>query len=341
MRSMDRYSRQALFRGLGETGQQRLGAGRAVVVGCGALGSWSSNLLVRAGVGTVRVVDRDFIEPSNLQRQVLFDEDDIAQGLPKAVAAVRKLARVNSSVTIEPLVVDLTARNAEAILADADVVVDGTDNFETRYLLNDACVKLGKPWVYGGVIGSYGLAMTVVPRETPCLRCVYAQPPPPGVTPTCDTAGVLNTVVGVIASVQCTEAIKLIAGARADLLAGLLHVDVWENRYHRLDTGGRSADCPACGRGRYEFLEARRGWVTATLCGRDAVQVCPAEPERLDLVALAARLATVGRVSHNAYMLRLEVGEHELTVFPDARTIVKGTSDEAVARGLHAKYVGA
>jgi len=337
----DRYVRQSLFAGIGPQGQQRLVEARVLVVGCGALGSHIVSSLVRAGIGTTTVVDRDFLELNNLQRQVLFDEDDLARGLPKAVAAAEKCARINSAVKVLPVVGDFNSGNAASLVEESDLVVDGTDNFQTRYLINDACVKLGRPWIYGGVVAGYGMSMVILPGETPCFRCVFPEPPAPGSTPTCDTIGVLEPAVAVVAAYECIEAIKILCGARDRLRSGLLHVDLWENRTVQMKVGERNPDCPACGRGDFEFLTARQVWMATSLCGRNAVQVSPASPASIDLVLLAERLANAGEVTVNAWLLRLRLEGYELTVFADGRTIVKGTSDEVVARNLHAKYVGA
>ncbi|HYU19335.1 MAG TPA: ThiF family adenylyltransferase [Chloroflexota bacterium] len=337
---MDRYSRQILFPGIGEDGQRRLLASRTTLVGCGALGTVLANALVRAGVGYLRIVDRDYVELSNLQRQILFDEDDAREGAPKAVAAAAKLARINSEVHVEAVIEDFGPDNAERLVRDSDLVLDGTDNFETRYVLNDACVKLGRPWVYAAAIASYGVVMPIVPGETSCLRCVFVQPPPTGSVDTCDTAGVLGPLPGVIANLAATEAIKLLVGAREQLSQGLLWVDVWHNSVQRTPLAGPASDCPTCQARRFEFLEDASRTRATTLCGRDAVQVRPTIGSPLDLHQLASRLAPIGRVQHNPHLLRLTVGGYQLTVFADGRTIVKGTSDPAIARSLYARYVG-
>ena len=337
---MDRYSRQIIFPGVGEEGQRRLLASRVTLIGCGALGTVLANSLVRAGVGELRIVDRDYVEWSNLQRQVLFDEQDAREGRPKAVAAAAKLAQINSEIRVEPIVEDVGPDNAERLVRDADVVLDGADNFETRYVVNDACVKLGRPWVYAAAIASYGVVMPIVPGDTPCLRCVFVQPPPAGGVDTCDTAGVLGPLPGVIAGFAATEAIKLLVGAREQLSRGLLWIDVWYNSVQRTPLGGPVADCPTCQQRRFEFLEAPAGSRAATLCGRDAVQIRPPNGGPLQLEALAARLAPVGQVRANEHLVRLAIDRYELTIFRDGRAIVKGTNDPAVARSLYARYVG-
>ncbi len=341
--STDRYSRQTLFAGIGAPGQRRLRAATVAIVGCGALGTVLANNCVRAGVGRVRLADRDYIELNNLQRQILFDETDIARGLPKATAAAQRLRAINHEVVVEPLVADVTVDNIEQLIEGADVVLDGTDNFETRYLLNDACVRAGIPWIYSGVIAAYGVTMTVVPHTTACLRCVFPERPLPGTTPTCDTAGVLNGIVGVIAGIAATEALKLLVGSE-QLARGMTWIDLWENTFDHFEVP-RQDECPACGLGHYEYLEATDVGLGTTLCGRNAVQVramgSVGASARLDLAALAERLRPVGEVTNNAFLLRLRVDGYELTIFPDARAIIKGTDDPAVARSIYARYVGA
>jgi molybdopterin/thiamine biosynthesis adenylyltransferase len=336
---LSRYARQILFHGVGEEGQRRLLASSAVVIGCGATGSTLCNHLARAGVGRLRIVDRDYIELNNLQRQLLFDEDDIAQGLPKAVAAARKLRRINSGIRIEEVVADVNPTNVESLIAEADVVLDGTDNFETRFLLNDACVKLGKPWVYCGVVASYGMTATIIPGQTACLRCLFGSVPAPGTSPTCDTVGVLGPVVGVLASIAAMEALKLLLG-RGERNRGLIHVDLWENSFDRFEVGLPRPDCPACGQRRFEFLDVAVGTRTTSLCGRDAVQVSVHGAPRVDLARLAERLSSAGKVVVNPFLLRAEIEGYEFTVFPDARAIIKGTTDEERAKVLYARYIG-
>jgi molybdopterin/thiamine biosynthesis adenylyltransferase len=335
----ERYIRQIIFAPLGAAGQERLLAARVVLIGCGANGTVMANTLARAGVGALVIVDRDFVELNNLQRQVLFDEEDVARGTPKAVAAAEKLRRVNSSIQIEGVVTDVNAENIEELIDGATLVMDGTDNFETRFLINDACVKHNLPWIYAGAVASYGMTMTIVPHETACLRCLFNREPPPGTLPTCDTAGVIAPIVNVTASIASAEAIKLLAGA-GTRNAGLINIDLWENTFDVFAVARRD-DCVACGQSQYEYLEgARGGTMTAFLCGRNAVQVNPGRGHTLDLETLAERLRGIGKVSLNEYLLKLSVDNYELTIFPDARTIVKGTDDAAVARSVYAKYVG-
>jgi adenylyltransferase/sulfurtransferase len=337
-----RYSRQARFGPLGEAGQRRLLASRVTVCGCGALGTVLANHLVRAGVGLVRIVDRDFIETHNLQRQILFDETDVADNLPKAEAAARKLRAINSQVEIEAVVTDIDYTNILELTRDVDLILDGTDNFETRYLINDAAVKQGKPWIFGGVIGSEGQTMTILPGETPCLRCVIETSPPPGMTPTCETAGVLGAAVAVVASFEAVEAIKLLAGAREAINRELIMVDVWDWSFRRLKIAALKdkVDCPCCKRRDFEWLDGRLGSHTTALCGRNAVQIATRQGEPLNFAELSHRLAGLGNVRHNAYMLRFGVEGYEFTVFPDGRAIIKGTNDIPKARTLYAQYVG-
>jgi adenylyltransferase/sulfurtransferase len=340
--SLERYSRQMRFPGIGEQGQRRLRESRVTLCGCGALGTVLANALVRAGVGHLRLVDRDFIETHNLQRQVLFDEHDVAENLPKAEAAARKLAAVNSTVYVEPVVTDIDRTNVLDLVKDADLILDGTDNFEIRYLINDAAVKLGKPWVYGGCIGSHGQTMTILPGETPCLRCVFEAAPAPGEAATCETAGVLATIVSVIASYQATEALKVLTGRRDQVNRELLYFDVWENVQRRIKVAPLygKVDCPCCRRGRFEWLEGEQGSQTTSLCGRNAVQVAHRVPGRLDFEALADHLQPLGEVSFNRFLLKFQTEGCEFTVFPDGRAIIKGTSDPDKARTLYARYIG-
>lgn len=342
MTNLDRYSRQIRFAAIGEAGQRRLLASRALVCGCGALGSVLANTLARSGVGKLRIVDRDFVETSNLQRQVLFDEDDVAAQLPKAVAAANKLRRINSTIEIEPIVADVDHANVLGLLDDVDVLVDGTDNFETRFLLNDATVKLGVPWVYGGCIGAGGQTMTILPGETPCLRCLVQEAPPPGAMETCDTAGILSPIINVIASIQAMEAIKILSGHREAIQRNLLVFDLWENRVLPMKAGSLrdAGDCPTCCRREFPWLSGERGSHTAVLCGRNAVQLIQPGGMQLSLEALAEKLASVGRVTRNPFLLRLAVGDYLLTVFPDGRAIIGGTDDIPTARTIYAKYIG-
>ncbi len=336
---MSRYAKQIRFAPLGEDGQRRLGAARATLIGLGALGSMIANHLVRAGVGFVRLVDRDFVELDNLQRQVLYDEEDVRSNLPKAAAAAAKLARINAEVKLDPRVCDVNYANAEDLARDVDLVLDGTDNFETRFILNDACVKHAKPWVYGGCVGSYGMVMTVLPGEGPCFACLLGEMPAPGSSPTCDTAGVLNTAVGVVASLQANEALKLLAGKKEALAGGLQTLDVWHNTAQRIQVP-RSPSCPVCAKRQFRHLEANPSGATS-LCGRNAVQIVAPPGTALDLAEAERKLAPLGRVRRNAFLLKFAADGCEITLFPDARAIVQGTDDPARARSLYARYVGA
>jgi molybdopterin/thiamine biosynthesis adenylyltransferase len=345
---LERYSRQMRFPGLGKAGQQKLLASRVTLCGCGALGTVLANTLVRAGIGFVRVIDRDFVEPSNLQRQVLFDESDVLNNLPKAEAAAVKLRQINSSVTIEPIVADINRTNIEEFCKDADLILDGSDNFEIRYLINDVAIKHNKPWVYGGAVGSQGMSMTIIPGETPCLRCVFEAAPAPGETGTCETAGVLAPAVSIVASYQAAEAIKLLSGNLAAVNRELLSLDVWENTNRRVKIAplkGRKGKCPCCAERNFEWLDGAHGTQTTTLCGRNAVQVSQrASNGKLDFEYLAGVLKQSGPVSFNKFLLKFQLTEsgepYDFTVFPDGRAIIKGTSDPDKARTLYAKYVG-
>ncbi len=334
----ERYSRQILFAGLGEVGQEQLLRSHAAIVGCGALGSFQAAALARAGVGRLTIIDRDYVEPSNLQRQWLFEESDAAEALPKAIAAERRLAKINSGVQVRGVVADLTPANVDELLGGAEVIVDGTDNFETRYLVNDFAISCGIPWIYGAAVGSYGITMPVIPGRTACLRCVYPDPPP-GTQPTCETAGVLNSITATIAALQSADALKVLAG-KVDLVrARLTTVDVWDGGIRQIDQPARDPDCPACGARDFEYLEGRRR-SPVSLCGRNAVQIHErARP--LDLVQLKAALMPLGEVRANEFALRFLIGAYEMTIFPDGRAIVKGTTDIGLARSLYARFVGA
>lgn len=338
-RSFDpaRFSRQLRFAPLGEKGQQRLHAARVGVAGCGALGSVLAERLVRAGVGTVRVLDRDIVEPSNLPRQTLFTEADAAGRWPKAEAAARHLRAVDGEATIESLVRDLTPASAPSFVAGLDLVVDGLDSFEARFVLNDACVAAGVPWVYGGVVGASGMVMVVQPGQGPCLRCLLPEPPEPGSLPTCESQGVLSTAPMVVAAWQATEAVKQLTGAGRPL-EGLLHVDVWRNEWRRIPVA-RDAGCRSCGTGELPHRDVRRVTTAAVLCGSDAVQVTPPAGS-FDREALKGRLEPLTRVEDNGYVLAFCVEGHDLTVFPDGRTVIHGTIRETTARALFARWIG-
>lgn len=337
MRAGDRYSRQRLLPEFGDAGQRTLAGSRAVVVGCGALGTVQASLLVRAGVGETVLIDRDYVEASNLQRQLLFDERDAEEGAPKAVAAARSLRRANSDVKVTPVVKDLDATNAEELLGPASVILDGTDNYEARYLINDLSVKLGIPWIYGAAVGTKGSVMPVVPGRTACLACIF--PVAPGTRqPTCDTAGVLNAATSMIASLQVAEALRILVGRLEPLQARLFSYNLWTGERSSLRTALPDPACAVCGGREFRHLDAKRAR-SARLCGRDAVQV-PGRDRDIDLRALAKALSTLGRVRSTEHALRFTCPPHELTVFPDGRAIVKGTQDTGLARSLYARYVG-
>jgi len=334
MNDADRYSRQLLFAGIGRTGQQKLLDARVTIVGCGALGSFQAAALARAGTGNLRVIDRDYVELSNLQRQWLFDEADAAEAVPKAVAAKRQIARVNSGVQVEAVIADLTSANAGELLEHSEVILDGTDNFETRYLLNDYCVREGIPWFYGGALGSYGIAMPVVPGRTACFACVYPEPPS-GAQPTCETSGILGTVTALVASLQVSAAMKWIASG--EVSAGIATVDVWSGEIRRIAQPPPDPGCRPCGRREFTWLESRRR-APISMCGRNAVQIHELT-RPLDLAELASRLRPLGEVRSNEFALRFETPPYLLTVFADGRVIVKGTTDTGLARSLYARYI--
>lgn len=336
----EKYSRQVLFAGIGEEGQRRLLASSAVIVGCGAIGAAAAGLLVRAGVGHVRILDRDFVEPSNLQRQTLFDEDDARTAIPKAVAAQRKLRAINSSVAVEGLVADLNPRNAEELLTGFDLILDGTDNFETRFLINDFAVQSTVPWIYAAAVASYGVTMTVLPGLTPCLACLLeSSANGHGLEETCDTIGVIGPIVNLIASLEVAEALKLLAGRKQSLHGRLISCDVWTGHFQSIRVAQNPA-CRACSRRDFSYLQGQ-AQPHITLCGRDSVQIHE-RGRTLNLKALQARLApTVSDVRHNEFLLSFRVDPYQMTIFADGRAILKGTKDPAVARSLYARYIGA
>lgn len=360
---LGRYDRQVLLPQIGAAGQRRLRHTAVTLVGCGALGSHVADLIVRAGIGALRIIDRDVLELSNLQRQTLFDEHDLSAGLPKAEAAARKLRRINSAVELTGVVADLTPRNAEELCAGADLLLDGTDNLETRYLVNDVAVAGGVPWVYAACVGTEGRVMGIVPRQTACLRCIWETPPAPGTVPTCDTQGILGATVALVASLEAVEALKIVLG-RTEELSGLLAAELWTGRVQRIraprnapaasrteperERGAREgealaepgAGCPCCVRGDYEFLRGARGSSAIMLCGRDAVQVTPAEPVTVDFRRIAGRLPAAARAQRSEYLLRFQAEGCTVSVFADGRAIVQGTADPAVARAVLARYVG-
>ncbi len=341
--NLDRYVRQMRYPPLGEEGQRKLSQSSALLCGCGALGSVLANTLARAGVGHLRIVDRDFLELNNLQRQVLYDEDDVAAGIPKAIAAEAKLKKINSQISIEPIVADVDHTNIAALISGVDVILDGTDNFETRFLLNDAAVKFGIPWVYGGCIGDDGQTMTIIPGETPCLHCLMQDgPPPPGTTPTCDSAGILAPIINVIASLQANEAIKILSGHRDKISRQLQVFELWDNRIRQLNLDSllEAVDCPTCKKREFPWLDGRRGSHTAVLCGRNAVQLSFPGRQTISLESLEKKLSGIGQVSRNRFLLRFQVDDYHITVFPDGRAIIGGTDEIAEARTVYAKYIG-
>lgn len=339
---MDRYVRQLRYPPIGRGGQEQICASSVLVCGCGALGSVLANTLARAGVGHLRIVDRDFLELNNLQRQVLYDEQDVADNLPKVIAAAKKLRRINSQIRIEPIIADVDYSNVHNLFEGVDVVVDGTDNFETRFLLNDAAHRFGVPWVYGGCIGAEGQTMTIIPGETGCLSCLLPDVPPPGTTPTCDTAGILAPIVNMVASFQACEALKIVSGNRDMISRTLCIFDLWDNRLRqvKLDALRGESGCSTCGQAKFVWLDGTRGSHTAVLCGRNAVQLSFPDGKPVELDTLEEKLADVGAVTRNPFLLRCQIENHVLTVFADGRTIVAGTDDPAEARTIHARYIG-
>lgn len=342
--ALARYSRQILYEKIGVKGQRRLNKSKVVLIGCGALGTVLANTLVRAGVGYLRICDRDFIEYDNLQRQILFDEDDIAANLPKAQAAADKLARINSQVTIVPEVTDVNPNNIEHLSEGMDLILDGTDNFETRFLINDYAVKTSTPWIYGAVIGATGLCMAIIPHETPCLRCVFEEAPPPEMNPTCDTAGVLGSTVNIVASLQATEAIKLLTGQKEEINRHLVHIDIWSGRFFNMNVQSTydKNDCPCCKKMQFPYLSGKFSSTTTTLCGRNAVQIYNPRAANIDFSTIAKKLQPVSSsgVKHNLFMLKADIDGYEFTLFPDGRTIIKGVNDGDKAKTLYAKYLG-
>ena len=333
----ERYSRQVLFPGIGADGQRRLVESRVAIVGCGATGSALGSLLARSGVGNLRIIDRDYVEPSNLQRQLLFDETDAADSVPKAIAASRKIAQFNSQIAAEPHVADLTPENVDQMLTGVHLILDGTDNFETRYLINDFAVKNFLPWIYAGAVGSYATTMNIVPGETACLACLFPDAPE-GMLETCDTAGILNSAVNLAASIAATEALKLLIGARPQLRKTLLSYDLWLNQRSEIAAGNPRPDCRTCGSRDFVHLGGV-GRPHITLCGRNSVQIHEHDrPVNLD--ALSQRLQPHGSVRHTDFLLKFWKEPYEMTLFPDGRAIIKGTTDTAVARSLYARYIG-
>lgn len=334
-----RYSRQVLFSKIGEEGQEKLIKSKVIIIGCGALGSIIANNLIRAGIGRIRIVDRDFVELNNLQRQCLFDEQDAKNRLPKAIAIKRKLEGINTEVGIEALVEDVNHRNVEELIGDADVVLDGTDNMETRFLLNDACIKNNIRWIYGAVVGSIGATMNIIPGEGPCLRCVIGQIPEPGSLETCDTIGIINTIPNTIGSLEVTEAIKILVEDNDISKEELLYFDIWERSFQKLRVK-QAPDCPTCVKREFTTLKAKDTmWVTS-LCGRNAVQIMPQTETQLSMEVLEKKFRSIGRADYNGFLLTVSIDKHEIVIFPNARVIIKGTNDIAEARSIYARYIG-
>jgi molybdopterin-synthase adenylyltransferase len=333
----ERYSRQILLREIGAAGQKRLAGSRVVVVGCGATGSVLCSLLTRSGVGSLRIIDRDYVEASNLQRQSLFDENDARESVPKAIAAARQVGRFNSGIAVESQVADLTPQNVDALLAGVDLILDGTDNFETRYLINDYAIKNSVAWIYSAAVGTYAVTMSVIPGETACLACVFPESPR-GAVETCETAGILNTAVSLVASIAATEALKHLVGARSKIRRTLLSWDVWSNERAEVSAEAPRSGCRVCGGREFVHL-AGEGRPHITLCGRNSVQIH--ERERpLDFREMSTRLEPLGKVRHNSFVLKFWRHPYEITLFPDGRAIIKGTTDTAVARSLYARFIG-
>jgi adenylyltransferase/sulfurtransferase len=340
--STSRYIRQEILGQFGADGQERLHQAHVGLVGAGALGSTIADLLVRAGLGKLTLVDRDYVELHNLQRQSLYSEADVEAHLPKAAAAAERLAEINREVTVIPVIADVNSVNIESIFADCSILIDGTDNFETRYLLNDLAVKTGRPWVYGGVLATYGMTTTIIPNETACLRCVFPDTPDAGSMPTCETAGVLGPAVHVISALEASEAIKLALGKTDKINRHLVSIDIWNMELTRVPTGGPRPDCPTCAQRQFDFLNRATPNLETSLCGHDAVQVLVSPPVKLDLEQLGNRLRPIGDVLVNRFLVRFTdpATSHELTVFPDGRAIVKGVTEPAVARAVYDRYVG-
>ena len=333
----ERYSRQILFRGIGAEGQRKLAAARVAIVGCGATGSALAGLLARAGIGTLRIIDRDYVEPSNLQRQSLFDEQDAAESLPKAIAAARKIAAFNSGIAIEPKVEDLVPANIAALLDGMSLILDGTDNFETRYLINDYAVAHSLPWIYSAAVGSYAVTLNIVPGETACLACLFPDSPR-GMVETCETSGILNSAVNLVASITATETLKFLVGSVPQLRRTLLSFDVWANEHAEISAAKPRPGCRACGERDFIHL-AGEGRPHITMCGRNSVQIH--ERQRpIDFAEMDRRLQPHGVVRHNDFILKFWHDPYEMTLFPDGRAIIKGTTDTAMARSLYARYVG-
>ncbi len=334
--NMKRYEKHMLLKEIGKKGQKKLLSSSVMIVGCGALGNVVANSLTRAGVGKIKIVDRDYVEIDNLHRQILFDEKDAEERKPKAIASAEKLRNINSEIEIVPVIADVNSSNIEKILHDVDLVIDGTDNMETRFLINDACIKHGVPWIYGAVVATEGMTMNILPEKTACLRCLIQKMPAPGVLPTCDTVGVLNTAVNIIASLQATEAIKILIGEK--IRRDAIHVDVWNGTWFPIRIE-RDKECITCRKHVFEFLKKEQADVTI-LCGKNAVQINPQKTTKISFKKLNKRLKNVGDVSYNEYMLRFKIDEYEFIIFEDGRVIIKGVGSKELAKSLYAKYIG-
>lgn len=337
---MKRYSRQILFPEIGQEGQEKLLKARVLLIGCGALGASHAEMLARAGVGNLRIVDRDFVDFSNLQRQTLFSESDAENHVPKAAAAAARIAEINSEIRVEPIIGDVNPSNIESHLEKCDLLMDGTDNFQIRYLINDACIKHEIPWIYGAAVSSYGSTMTIIPGETPCLRCIFEEMPDAGSAPTCDTAGVIMPIIAGISAVQVSEAIKILVNDRAALHGSLVQIDLWQTDWRRIKPGRPNPDCKACGKRDFEFLNLESSEFSAVLCGRNSVQIAPPRPTAIDLPSLAGKLGNISAVKQNQYLVRFISGDNEITVFADGRAIIGGTDDISTARSLYARFIG-
>lgn len=335
--SPERYSRQTRFSGIGEEGQRRLAASTVAIVGCGALGSFHAAALARAGAGRLKLIDRDFVELSNLQRQWLYTESDAAEALPKAAAAAAALAQANSNATLETHITDLSPSNIEEVLDGSTLILDGTDNFDTRYLVNDYAIQSSTPWIYGGAVGSYGLAMPVIPGRTACFECVYPEPPT-GAQPTCETAGVVNTLTAIVAAWQVSLALKILCAGDQQIEPRITTIDVWDGAIRQIAMPERDPQCPACALRTCRHLDGE-GRPPISLCGRNAVQIHDRR-RPIHLAALAARLAPLGEVRFNEFAVRFIIPPHEMTIFADGRAIIKGTTDPGLARSLYSRYLG-
>ncbi len=343
-KDISRYQRQYLFPKIGEERQRKISSSKVTLIGCGALGTVIANTLVRCGVENLTIVDRDFVELNNLQRQVLFNEEDVENNLPKAIAAKQKLEKINSQANIEAIVADANYSNIENLVKGRDLVLDGTDNFDVRYTINEACVKHNIPWIYGGCVGDQGLTMVVIPKKTPCLSCYFQSAPPPELTPTCDTAGILSPIVNIVSSLQSMEAIKILSGQIEQTTEGLYSYNVWEKRSQVFGTKQEiDPECPVCQKEKFEYLSGDKGMRTSTLCGRNAVQISRDDQLKIDFKIIAEKLEHIGKVTSNAFLLKCDFNEsgkdYELTLFLDGRAIIKGTNDISRAKSIYSKYI--